>query len=910
MEQFGQEIAKAYQVKCLDKPQPFVGQPPRDPVQVFMEYPALTGWRRSKDGQWHNDAIEGQLRSPDAHTDGGKFTERISAMIQRWLFFEVLHAFFHIDDVEFNYNDYITWSNDKHFITTEKLGCHLDRWKKQLSGPSAKDRNRRILQAYDILIKARDDVSQYCATRGTAHTRASIWPVDPTIALSIIALGETLTSYLLSLHADQEIEIGEVGWRHRILATQSWGFSGLVLEELKEKWKLEDAEACPRLDNILKMFRGNTVALLLANQDDPKYSDHGLCEPHVCKAKSFSQLEAKNSASVKAGDWDQVTSAKEYKELKKNDPKPQPEHHNAKKKGGRTCRCQRHATVKGRSIAASVLEIIDSSSNKRPLFSRDSSGQLVIHAAEKDEPFTVFSHSWADGFGNDQNTNFIFDCNLKLLDDMCRKGKPSEPYDLTNHGPLFWIDALGIPVGPGYEESRIRAIKQIHETYAAATEAIVLDEGLLYRPAPSDPVVQAMRISMSSWIERIWTLQEAFLSKRLTFMFGEGLVRVDADELRNSLSKSVVPAKACICAVADKFYARILRDKREEHFRRKDGPQQHQGVTASFVASAYEAVQYRNASDLKDETEALAVMFNLQNFFENDNDQSPRRGDPPEKWMQWLVRKLLDAEAIPAALLFLDGEKLSTPGFRWAPKRWLNPQPTLTPNPLAVATGSSKRGADGLVVKLPGMDLKFLSDQNASFAEADCIRAMSLSRVDEMYTIRSADKDVPLPTGEAIGKRGLAIITLEENVVQPETIALLVAINRRAKSTSFVQILNRVWLSREHDVGKVQSFKDRLHQRERHFHGRRSSAVHMLHLDVPSTREWCVEGRDVPTASDTSTHGPEDPFDYQPRPGITASQTWGRLTRRVTSHRLFRTATGPPNEEDGRFLSRLRRAFT
>ena len=255
------------------------------------------------------------------------------------------------------------------------------------------------------------------------------------------------------------------------------------------------------------MFRGNTVGLLLAERDDPLYPDHGLCKPEMCIAKQKAEQDAELISFLKAGkveDAHKTLMQQQKLASQDEEPKSRPEHYHSNMHDERDS-CTVYDEVNGKSIAERVLEIVDA--GRRPLFSRHPSGKLEIHDTAEGVSFTVFSHAWVDGFGNDQQSNFIYDCNLKLLDDLCRERPQGQNrYKLENDAPRFWIDSLGIPVGAGYEESRLRAVQGIHEIYAAAEETIVLDAGLLYGEFPQHPVQRAMRITMGNWIERLWTL--------------------------------------------------------------------------------------------------------------------------------------------------------------------------------------------------------------------------------------------------------------------------------------------------------------------------------------------------------------------------------------------------------------------
>jgi hypothetical protein len=140
---------------------------------------------------------------------------------------------------------------------------------------------------------------------------------------------------------------------------------------------------------------------------------------------------------------------------------------------------------------------------------------------ENPTKYATISHVWSDGFGNEEE-NELHRCQLRfirrLLDNLGDDGA-------QGWNTPFWMDTLVIPVGQGKEEEdlRKRAIKQIFQVFKESSYTIVLDAGLSQmNPGSTDrPAVAAMRILGSSWMRRLWTLQEAFLSRKIYFAFEE-----------------------------------------------------------------------------------------------------------------------------------------------------------------------------------------------------------------------------------------------------------------------------------------------------------------------------------------------------------------------------------------------------
>ena len=87
------------------------------------------------------------------------------------------------------------------------------------------------------------------------------------------------------------------------------------------------------------------------------------------------------------------------------------------------------------------------------------------------------------------------------------------------------MDTLVIPVQKNDNRARKIAIQQIFSVFKKSDLTLVLDAGLemQHHDQSSDNAfsLAAMCILSSGWMRRLWTLQEAFLSKKIYFVFKE-----------------------------------------------------------------------------------------------------------------------------------------------------------------------------------------------------------------------------------------------------------------------------------------------------------------------------------------------------------------------------------------------------
>ena len=75
----------------------------------------------------------------------------------------------------------------------------------------------------------------------------------------------------------------------------------------------------------------------------------------------------------------------------------------------------------------------------------------------------------------------------------------------------LWLDTLCVPVSAHYRQYRKLALFKMRETYANATEVLVLDACL--QEVGESIYERRLQIVCSGWMRRLWTLQEALLPK-------------------------------------------------------------------------------------------------------------------------------------------------------------------------------------------------------------------------------------------------------------------------------------------------------------------------------------------------------------------------------------------------------------
>ncbi|KAI4265388.1 MAG: hypothetical protein L6R35_007123, partial [Caloplaca aegaea] len=298
--------------------------------------------------------------------------------------------------------------------------------------------------------------------------------------------------------------------------------------------------------------------------------------------------------------------------------------------------------------------------------------------------FVAISHVWAEGSGN-VNDNALQTCLLKDISEQVRK----LPWDGSSSDFAFWIDTLCVPVRPRHLQ--VLALNKMRIPYERADHVLVLDSHLRsLDSSKSSPTELFAQVSCSSWMRRLWTLQEGRLAQKVWFQFADKAI--DVQSIFANLDRSRVPSK-----VENWMKSSLYIQLWVQIWYRGD-PVKNTSRVAAMIAFTGHALRSRSVSVPSDEALCL---FNLM-----DMDITRVTTVPPAERMMVFWRSF---KRVPRGFVFSKASsKLSQEGIHWAPssflgfqseKEWSGPQELNSPgpdDPHAVPTSV------GLQVALPG----------------------------------------------------------------------------------------------------------------------------------------------------------------------------------------------------------------
>ncbi|KAI4207796.1 MAG: hypothetical protein LQ348_000433 [Seirophora lacunosa] len=312
--------------------------------------------------------------------------------------------------------------------------------------------------------------------------------------------------------------------------------------------------------------------------------------------------------------------------------------------------------------------------------------KAVVRPLMDQQTFVAISHVWAEGTGNAYE-NALQSCMMEDIEKCVRQ----LPWQNDEKGFPIWIDTLCVPVKPA--PLKTLALNRMRVPYERAEHVLVLDSHLRSLESSELSCTELVaQVSCSSWMRRLWTLQEGRLAKRLWFQFADKAVDV-MGVFKAHVGKNYPLPKADI-RMAFYLFRQLLASVLPGTNRAGSFREINFGLQTSYLS-----LQSRSVSIPTDEALCLSTLMGL--------DIAKVTAVPPLERMNVFWRTF---NSIPASFFFSRApRKLLEPGFHWAPSSfmqcesawsWLGPPKLCDPtedNINAVPTNQ------GLLAPLPGL---------------------------------------------------------------------------------------------------------------------------------------------------------------------------------------------------------------
>ena len=291
-------------------------------------------------------------------------------------------------------------------------------------------------------------------------------------------------------------------------------------------------------------------------------------------------------------------------------------------------------------MSARVSSILDNDDYPILLLDEGSDGSISLDviAAKEAPPYVTISHVWAHGLGNPRENSMPV-CQLRRLRRLVQDCLPQQRVAL-------WIDTLLCPVEGKYCDL---AIAKMVPTYRDAQIVLVLDEGISQASRTLPPLEILLHVASSMWMQRLWTLQEGALNRKVILQLSDG--QRDYDEILRAVGDNSL-VQTCFETVSREFLnaCQTLR---------LNGIPERPGQNLDF-GMWINMLQYRKTSELRDESLCLATLL-------GHNLATIVALTPEER-----LARIYEVQRIfPWNLIFLTHPKMVKDGMKWAPQTYL-----------------------------------------------------------------------------------------------------------------------------------------------------------------------------------------------------------------------------------------------
>ncbi|KAI6840569.1 hypothetical protein KC342_g2797 [Hortaea werneckii] len=272
-------------------------------------------------------------------------------------------------------------------------------------------------------------------------------------------------------------------------------------------------------------------------------------------------------------------------------------------------------------------------------------------------PYVALSHVWAEGLGNpvaDALPHCQLDYVYKCVESLRRE------LGFQRRKLLVWLDTLCCTVSS--PKHRNMCLQQMQQIYRDATAVLVLDAQLShFSTSELDSVEICARLLFSTWMRRLWTLQEGALARRLWVQVADRPVSMQRvqEDIETIFRDRFVHHQLALMLLSGlkrlRNFGGISERRRDDKDSRRREPS---------LVDVHMAFRNRSVSVASDEALCLCTCLAIDQTLvvQALNDQRLAAF--------WSTMRHA-GRTVPSSLLFFHGPRHSQEGLRWAPISFL-----------------------------------------------------------------------------------------------------------------------------------------------------------------------------------------------------------------------------------------------
>ncbi|OQU97411.1 hypothetical protein CLAIMM_03344 [Cladophialophora immunda] len=306
----------------------------------------------------------------------------------------------------------------------------------------------------------------------------------------------------------------------------------------------------------------------------------------------------------------------------------------------------------------------------------------VLDAGQTGHQFVAFSHVWADGRGNLEG-NGLLRCQwlqLQRYAQGCRADNAPPPHGRLGGIMPFWFDIFCVPRSKEDDDRiyrlRSKAILRMSEIYRTAAVVLIVDSGLESIDRELSMWEFGMRLNLSSWLRRLWTMHEGAVAENVKVQTTAGVIDLQhhLKRLNNLIAVGKSPEREAQLDKGHVFDALGLVECSSAWANclsllpKMRGPRMGQFL----FMFAWDEAGRRSTTFSADRCLVIGLVNNVDSdtlsaIQRTSTDSAAPEGEVARFSRQKLKVLLSAIPQLPSSMIFCEGDRFPEPGMRWAP---------------------------------------------------------------------------------------------------------------------------------------------------------------------------------------------------------------------------------------------------